>query len=239
LSYSAWNQPFNSQFANTIRNANGIPFLEVLPKGIPMSSIADGRWDAYIRGFAKQVRDFGSQVVIGFAPEMNGNWYSWGNGNTPTSDYIAAWRHVVDTFRAAGATNVTWLWVINDVVPGESQVKLWWPGANYVTWVGIDGYYYEPTDTFDSVFGLALSEVRSLTNKPVLISETAVGPGPQAASQIKGIFKGVTSNHLMGMVWFDESQSGGQYMRNWRIEGDTARIDAFRDGIASLTRNSP
>jgi hypothetical protein len=239
LSYSPWNQSFNSQFADTIRNANGIPFIEILPKGISMGSIADGHWDSYIRLFAKQVREFRSQVVIGFAPEMNGTWYSWGDGNTPSSVYIAAWRHVVDMFRTAGASNVTWLWVVNEVDSAELPVKLWWPGANYVTWVGIDGYYYEPTDTFDSVFGLALSEVRSLTSKPVLVSETAVGPGPQATAQIKGIFKGVVSNHLIGMVWFDQSQSGGQYARNWRIEGDPTRIAAFRAGVQSLQGASP
>jgi hypothetical protein len=238
LSYSPWNQSFNSQFADTVRNANGIPFIEVLPKGVSMSSIADGSWDSYIRLFAKQIRQFGSRVVIGFAPEMNGNWYSWGNGNTPSSTYIAAWRHVVDVFRETGASNATWLWVVNDVVAGETPISHWWPGANYVTWIGIDGYYYQPTADFDSVFGLAISEVRSLTNKPILISETAVGPGPQAATQIEGIFKGVKSNHLIGMVWFDESQSGGQYALNWRIEGDPARINAFRDGVESLPPNS-
>jgi hypothetical protein len=48
----------------------------------------------------------------------------------------------------------------------------------HVTWVGIDGYYYRPTDSFGSVFGTAVTQVRLLTGKPVLLSETAVGRAP-------------------------------------------------------------
>ena len=39
---------------------------------------------------------------------------------------------------------------------GTQPIKAWWPGTNYVTWVGIDGYYLKPSDTFSSVFGGAL-----------------------------------------------------------------------------------
>jgi mannan endo-1,4-beta-mannosidase len=48
--------------------------------------------------------------IIGFAPEMNGNWYKWGDQNTSPATWVAAWRHVVDVFRANGADNVSWLW---------------------------------------------------------------------------------------------------------------------------------
>ena len=50
------------------------------------------------------------------------------------------------------------------------------PARSYVNWVGIDGYYYRPSDTFANVFGQTINQVRQFTNKPVLLSETAVGP---------------------------------------------------------------
>ena len=37
--------------------------------------------------------------------------------------------------------------------PGTGHIADWWPGPSYVTWVGIDGYYYRPSDTFARVFG--------------------------------------------------------------------------------------
>ena len=39
---------------------------------------------------------------------MNGNWFPWSetrNGNS-SGEYVAAWRHVRDIFRAEGVTNV-------------------------------------------------------------------------------------------------------------------------------------
>jgi hypothetical protein len=101
----------------------------------------------------------------------------WGYGRVPPSTFVAAWRHIVSIFRALSADNVTWLWTINADQTGTGPVASWWPGANYVTWVGIDGYYYLPSDTFARVFGHTIDQVREFTSKPVLLSGTAVAPG--------------------------------------------------------------
>ena len=75
-----------------------------------------------------------------------------------------------------GADNVTWLWTINRDTQCTGPIAEWWPGKAYVTWVGIDGYYTSPNDTFSSVFGRTIQQVRRITNDPVLLSETAVAP---------------------------------------------------------------
>jgi hypothetical protein len=234
LYYSSWNQPFNSQFSRTVRANHAIPFVELLPNDVAMSSIVDGRWDSYLRSYAAQVRQFGSQVIIGFAPEMNGNWYSWGYGKVSSTEFVAAWRHVVNTFRSVGAKNVTWLWAVSEVDSEQPAIRPWWPGSDYVTWAGVDGYYYRPTDTFDSVFGLGISQIRALTDKPIFIPETAVGPGPTQAAQIAETFQGVRKDHLLGLVWFDQEQSDGPYHLDWRLEGDKTGISAFRRGVQNL-----
>jgi len=115
-------------------------------------------------------------VVLGFGHEMNASWYPWGYKRTPAPTFVAAWRHIVTLFRKEGAENVTWLWTIEADQPGTGPIASWWPGAQYVTWIGIDGYYYRPADTFASVFGKTITQVRTFTNKPVLLSENAVGP---------------------------------------------------------------
>jgi glycosyl hydrolase family 26 len=234
LYYSSWNQSFDAQFARMVRANKAIPFVELLPNDVSMSSITDGMWDSYLRSYAAQVRQFGSQVIIGFAPEMNGNWYSWGYGKVSSTEFVAAWRHVVNTFRSVDAKNVTWLWTVSEVDSTQPSIKRWWPGSNYVTWAGVDGYYYRPTDTFNSVFGLAISQIRAITDKPLLIPETAVGPGSRQPAQIKETFQGVRKNHLLGMVWFDQKQADGPYHLDWRLEGDKAGISAFRQGVQDL-----
>lgn len=234
LYYSGWNDPFQAGFAAAARARHTTPFVQMLPYGTPLAAIAAGRSDSYLRSFAAAVRAFGSPVIIGFGPEMNGNWYGWGAGRSKPAAFVAAWRHVVRTFRAAGAANVTWLWTINAVNVAHSPLRQWWPGAGYVTWVGIDGYYYNPTDTFASVFGVTISLLRSFTARPVLISETAAGPSAAQASQIAGLFRGVRRNHLAGVVWFDQAQHAGHFHQDWRLEDSPAAMRAFRAALAAL-----
>ena len=73
LYYSGWNDPFQARFAASARARHTTPFVQMLPYGVSLSSIAAGRSDAYLRPYAASVRAFGSPVVIGFGPEMNGN----------------------------------------------------------------------------------------------------------------------------------------------------------------------
>ena len=44
-----------------------------------------------------------------------------------TATFVAAWRHVVRVFRAAGAANVTWLWTVNTIQGASSSLSQWWP----------------------------------------------------------------------------------------------------------------
>jgi hypothetical protein len=237
--YSGWAEPFASVFARKVRKHGIIPYVQIDPTYASVSAIAAGAYDLYLRGYADSVRDFGHAVVIGFGHEMNGNWYSWGYGHVASSTFVAAWRHIVTVFRDEGADNVTWVWTVNQDRPGTGPVAAWWPGARYVTWVGIDGYYIRPSDTFANVFGRTISQVRAFTRKPVLLSEAGVGPGTGQFAKISNLFDGIHQVKALGLVWFDENQAGSRYRQNWRIEGDRVAEVAFRLGTAGLTLTRP
>lgn len=237
--YSGWAEPFASSFARRLRKHGIIPYVQIDPTYASVSAIAAGAYDVYLRGYADSVRDFGHAVVIGFGHEMNGDWYSWGYGRVAPSTFVAAWRHIVTLFRSEGADNVTWLWTVNQDRPGTGPVASWWPGANYVTWVGIDGYYIHPSDTFATVFGRTINQVRAITHQPILLSETGVSPGAGRFVKISNLFDGARQTGTLGLVWFDESQRGGPYLQNWRIEGDRLAEVAFRLRAASLTLTRP
>ena len=153
---------------------------------------------------------------------MNAYWYSWGYGHLPPSTFVAAWRHIVTLFRGQGADNVTWLWTLQADEPGTGPIAAWWPGAQYVTWVGIDGYYYHPFETFSSIFGATIAQVRILTRLPVLLSEAAVGPEAGQAAKIPNLFAGMRQYGLLGLVWFDVAQHQGIYHQDWHIEDSPA-----------------
>jgi mannan endo-1,4-beta-mannosidase len=232
--FSGWAQPFPSSFAATVHAHHEIPFVQIDPTYASVSGIADGDYDSYLRSYADAVRSFGHAVVIGFGHEMNAPWYSWGYGHVPPQTFVAAWRHIVSLFRAQGADNVTWLWTINQDRSNTGPIANWWPGSRYVTWVGIDGYYFRPKDTFNTVFGQTIDQVRKLTSKPVLLSETAVGPRVGQFAKIGDLFAGMRRYDTLGLVWFDKDQHGGIYHQDWRIEGDAVAEAAFRLGLSAL-----
>jgi Glycosyl hydrolase family 26 len=237
--YSGWGEPFQTSFADTVRGHGAATILQWDPTYASVSVIAAGGYDGYLRSYADSVRDFGQPVIIGFGHEMNAPWYSWGYGNLPPRTFIAAWRHIVTLFRDQGADNVTWLWTLQADEPGTGPVASWWPGAAYVTWVGIDGYYYRPSDTFASVFGQTIAQVREFTDKPLLLSETAVGPEAGQPVKVRDLFNGMRQYGTLGLVWFDIAQDDGIYHQDWHIEDSPAAVAAFRRDAAGLTLARP
>jgi hypothetical protein len=233
--YSGWREPFQASFATTVSRHGGVPLVQMDPTGVSLAAIASGQYDGYLGQFATAVRSYANPVVIGFGHEMNGTWYSWASGHTSPAVFVAAWRHIVTLFRTYGADNVTWLWTINVVqtTQGISMPGPWWPGRSYVTWVGIDGYYSQPSMTFSSLFGPTIVAVRQLTNAPILVAETAAGTAAGQPGKITDLYAGIRSYGLLGFAWFN---AVGE--QDWRLTG-TASAAAFRQGAASypgLTR---
>lgn len=234
LYYNGWGQAFQAKFAATARAHGAELLVDLDPTGSQtLSQIAQGAGDAWLRSYARQVARYGYPVVIAFAHEMNGNWYPWGYGHQPASAYVAAWRHVVRLFRGEGASNVTWMWTVNAVNAYSPSLHQWWPGSAWVNWVGIDGYYYYPTDTFASVFGLAVAQIRAFTSTPIMIAETAVGTTSDREAQINDLLAGVRADHMLGFVWFNEAQSDGIYHQDWRLQDDPAALAAFKAAAGS------
>jgi Glycosyl hydrolase family 26 len=217
LYYSAWGDPFEIRLATAAYAHKAVPFVQIDPGHATMAAIAAGQYDTYLRSYADQVRAYGHSVIIGFAAEMNGDWDSWGWRHTRPATWIAAWRHFVTIFRQQAANNVTWIWTIDQINHETGRMQDWWPGASYVTWIGIDGYYHFPSDTFASLFGQTIAEVRMFTDDPVLLSETAIGQVAGQVAKVPDLFTGIRAYHLLGFVWFDQFQDQGVYHQDWRL----------------------
>jgi beta-mannanase len=216
-----------------------IPYVQIDPTYASVSRIAAGVYDQYLQTYADSVRDFGHAVVIGFGHEMNAPWYSWGYGRVSPATFVAAWRHIVTLFRARGAENVTWLWTINADTPKSGPIAEWWPGKADVSWVGIDGYYTSPHDTFHSVFGHTIKQVRKVTKDPVLLSETGVSPEADKSAKIPELFRGAAKYKTLGLVWFDMPSDHGVLNQDWRIEGNQPAENAFSLSAAPLNLVNP
>lgn len=236
LYYSGWPERFKTKFANTAAAHGATTLVEMDPTRVSLDRIANGGYDPYLVSYARAVAKFGKRVVISFGHEMNGYWYSWAYHQSSPASFVAAWRHIVTVFRQHGATNVTWLWQVNSASPKTGPVHDWWPGAKYVDWVGVSGYYFTPGETFSYIFKPVVASIREFTNDPVLIAETASAPGTGQTRRINDLFAGVRKEHYLGLVWFDHDSSGAgpsPYSgQDWRLEGHPGQIKAFRAALA-------
>jgi mannan endo-1,4-beta-mannosidase len=234
LYYGTFGVGFSTKFAREALAHGAELLVQWQPTNTSLAAIAAGKYDAYLHSYGNEVRAFGYPVIIGFAHEMNANWYSWGTAHVPPATWVAAWRRVVTAFRAAGATNVTWLWTIHHS-KDTAELRAYWPGASYVTWVGIDGYFEVPSDSYTSVFGVAVDAVRTFTNKPILLAEVGAGPlTGKMPEDIAALYAGIRQQHLLGLVWFDADQHDGVPHQDWRLEGNSAALAAFRQGALSM-----
>jgi beta-mannanase len=206
-----------------------------------LKSIASGQHDAYVRQFAKDSARWGKPYYMRFAHEMNGDWYPWGigvNGNV-AADYVAAWRRVVGIFRAEGATNVRWVWAPNVVAPSFAPLTSVYPGDGYVDWVGIDGYNRASStatwQTFTQVISATYSELSTLTQKPMMVSETGCSEvGGSKATWIRDAFATelpMKFPKVRALIWFNEKKS-----QDWPVTSSSAALQAYTE-MAKAARN--
>jgi beta-mannanase len=201
-----------------------------------LSRIAGGDFDDYIRSWADGIKALGYPVGIRFAHEMNGFWYPWceqSNGNRP-GDYVKAYRHVHDLFRAAGAENVIWLWSPNVTYPGAEPLEGLYPGDDYVDWIGLSGYYgtegVESYRSFNAIFTRTFDELRTFTDRPIVITETGATDSDGAkARYVREMFAQLPDHpDVIGVIWFE--------LRNdvdWRVATAPAAAKAFGQGAGS------
>lgn len=231
--YSGWYEKFWSSFANVALHNDATVLVQLDPQGVSLKSISEGMSDRYLKSYAESVKTFGRMVLLSFGHEMNGNWYQWSDGHVSPAVFVAAWRHVVQVFRSVGVSNVRWVWTVASLNEPSASLRPWWPGSSWVNFVGINGYYYAASYTYNSVFGTMLSKIRAFSTAPAFITEVGIGPNPNRIKQIAALYAGATSDHFSGIVWFDVAQHGGLYSQDWRLEDNPAALAAFEKAVHS------
>ena len=205
--------------------------------GFPLSEIAAGHFDRYLRRAAGSARLWGKPLLVRFAHEMNGTWYPWGrgvDGNT-ARDFRKAWKHIVDLFRFNGATNVSWVWSPNEDSGGTFQFAPLYPGDSWVDWVAMDGFAFGGTvgwPSFTSLFGSTYERLARLTDRPMMIAETAAGEegGDKAAWIASALDRELPRfPRLRAVVWFDEEVPNADF----RVDSSEAAESALRKALAS------
>jgi hypothetical protein len=236
-----WGQ-FDTTTMQQVIDGGAIPLVTMgLTSGVTMQEVAEGKQDTQIRTWAKAAKAFGYPFMLRPWREMNGAWYSWGRD----PHYVDAWRHFHEVVVEEGATNVTWAWIVNTIWSDPaSDPTPYYPGDQYVDWVGMDAYnwgrnpvqpdiWLSPEQAIDPTLQVLEAVAPS---KPVALTEVASSEyGGSKASWTRDFLGSYLPNHpnIRAMLWFNWNilDEGQRY--DWPIESSAPAEQAFRDGIQS------
>jgi mannan endo-1,4-beta-mannosidase len=205
-----------------------------------LAHVAAGRFDGYIDDWARALAALGQPVVLRVAHEMNTTAYPWCIGvlGNTVDDFLAAWRHIVDRFRGAGAANVRFLWCPNVDWPGSGRPPLTdlYPGDAWVDLVGLDGYNggsaldWGGWQSFSSIFGASLDALARISTREAWIAEvTSAEAGGSKADWITQMWADLGARpQVRALVWFNERREA-----DWRIESSESALAAMRAALAA------
>jgi len=244
LFWSPWEPPYNA-------SSSGRFSLE---------RILSGENDAYIDEWGRQAAAWGKPMLVAWGIEMNGTWFPWSgplNGaDTPIpgtdpvklqgqETYKRAYRYVVDRVRAQGARNVQWVFHTNHSSEPQApwnRISSYYPGSDYVDWVGISAYGkqfpWQGWYSFEAAYAQAYEEtVKMAPDKPFILAEWGVGEyadGSKAAF-IREAFERLEqkSPQLKAAVfWHERWQNEDLTYSNLHVHSSLESLNAYREGVA-------
>jgi hypothetical protein len=150
------------------------------------ADVADGTYDStVIDPEAERIKAYGKPIMLSFDHEMDARVGTSGTA----ADYVAAYRHIEDTFNSLGVTNVIWVWTITGYSGHNSEFQSLYPGSSYVDWIGYDPYNFgscksEGWKTFSQTIDPEYQwlESNGFGNKPFILPEYGTVPDPSDSS---------------------------------------------------------
>ncbi len=254
----------------TINTLGRVPFIRIMPRNMNedtpdpvyfMQAFLDGIFDAEITQWALDAKATAIPLLIEFGTEVNGNWFGWngqyaGAGNTATygdpllydgaERFRDVYRHIIDLFNAQNVDNVTWFFHVNvENAPDTlwNKMKEYYPGDNYIDWIGVS--VYGPQDnldgwwSFESLLSTNWTEINQISTagKPIAILELGVIDDVllgDKAQWITDAYASVTTSgafypNIKAMSWWHENFD----VTNLRIDTSVESLAAYQGALAS------
>ena len=198
------NSKFPLEMVNWIHSYGAAPFIRLMLRSsdtqfIPepyytLQAILDGKFDAKLTSWGKAAGDRGIPLICEFGTEVNGRWFPWNavhNGGPKGPElFRKAYRHIIDSIRAAGGTQITWVYHVNHgsdpntFIEGHpccdwNAIEAYDPGKDYADWIGLSIYGSQrPGENDGPVFSARMEKLRDPLSKlaqgrPIMICEFA------------------------------------------------------------------
>jgi hypothetical protein len=207
--------------------------------------VTSGSLDRYLDAVAAKVKASPSyKFIVDIDPETDDRPDIGGTAKIRAAagsrtDYAAAYRHIVDRFRARGVTNVLWSWTMSGWTASDPS-KAWslqqlWPGPGYANMIMWDPYNHSATNWrsfsqivapfYNAIRGGLLDPVDATAKKlPLGLGEYGCIPDSRRPAWFKAIPSQVRSFPALVSLGYFNSGSWGS------LGTDTNSIAAF--GVA-------
>jgi hypothetical protein len=172
LRYVGYGKSFPYVWVNKVKESGAIPTIAWEPN----NGLEEVQDNEYLRSFARACKAAGVPMFIRFASEMNGNWTAY-SGNPAL--FKEKWRLIFNVMKAE-APNVAMVWSV--AVSPQSTIAKFYPGDEYVDWVGMSVYnvvYHnndirQRADHEDPMELVRFVYQTYAAKKPIMISEYGV-----------------------------------------------------------------
>lgn len=256
LTYAGYGQPFPATtVAHYTRNG------AIMQIGFePNSGLGDVGDTPYLRDWARAAKSSGARIFLRWASEMNGPWVAW-YGDPAL--YIDRWKTVARVMREE-APNVAMVWTPNDVPnnpnsPANNPFS-YYPGDEYVDWVGVDFYstfytdslWYTVRDWKDPRAKLSVIYDVYAARKPIMISEWGVahdtnrgdttGIFRYAASRIDTLYAHLKTEfpRVKAVTYFDYNTANApNAYRDYKLTSDPGILAQYRRSVSDPYFLSP
>ena len=135
-----------------------------------------GQYDDVILKYSNWAKSIDRPIYLRIGYEFDGP-----HNEMDPKQYVRAYRRIVDLMRAQGVDNVAFVWHSYLFQPYKNYpVESWYPGDDYVDWVGISlfGLLYADAELLPN--GDNLMEFARTHKKPVMVAEASPTSGIKA-----------------------------------------------------------
>jgi hypothetical protein len=220
--------------------ANYPEFMLTLESGsLNLDQILAGQADAHFDRIGRDLGSIPHTIYVRLMHEMNGNWYPYSASRVADGQrkYREAFRRGVTRMKAAGGSNLRFVWCPNVRAPvwGGDPLINFYPGDDVADVLGLDGYAgYRPATpfTFFSVFDAAVAEITAIhPSKPLWLCEWGMDAWDYSAAEKERFFDDARAalnsqaySRVRASLHFHSTQEGYR----WRVDDPAACLDNYQ-----------
>ncbi len=240
MRYLGYGEPFPTDWVAKVHNHGALPHIAWEPN----NGLDEVRDDAYLRQWAQAAAEAQKPILLRFASEMNGTWMPY-SGNP--DEYVRKWRLVYTTIKSE-APNVIMVWC--PFATPRRTIPLYYPGDDYVDWVGVNIYavLYHDGDISQPAQRDLVDDLRYVCSlygarKPIAICEYGATHYCRASQQFSSSFAAASIEQMYRTIreqfpnvvfinWFSvDAASDGLACNDYALTTDDLVLNSYRQAI--------